>query len=92
MVKGDERSKSYRDRISHLKDYYVINELPKVSTPPPGHVHAPISGRLRLFFWPLHAAQPSRLSGVHDPLSTKFHTSKAWSDAGHFLLCWQCVQ
>ncbi len=30
MVKGDERSKAFRDRITNLKDYSNLNDLPKV--------------------------------------------------------------
>lgn len=28
MVKQDERSKNYRDRISNLKEYSSLNQLP----------------------------------------------------------------
>lgn len=30
MVKGDQRSAAFRDRITNLKDYSNINVLPKV--------------------------------------------------------------
>lgn len=29
MVKGDERSKTFRDKITALKEYSYVNELPK---------------------------------------------------------------
>ncbi len=31
VVKGDERSKAFRDRIANLKEFSLLNDLPDVS-------------------------------------------------------------